>query len=126
MKKVLLSIILFSAVAILASAGPMSEGLREPSFEEKREEVLSELTLAIEDAEAQGKYKCCIDPPCTMCYLGNWIWDDGTCDCDGMIAKGEFDKVCPQCKSGLEEGLCKSTVDEACDPDNEEIFRSAT
>ena len=57
-----------------------------------------------------GKYKCCIKPLCTMCYLGEWAWEDGTCDCDGMIAKGDLDKVCPQCKKGIEEGRCKSEV----------------
>ncbi|MBR9678486.1 MAG: hypothetical protein GOU97_04320 [Nanoarchaeota archaeon] len=77
---------------------------------------MNELSLAVEDATANGDYKCCIDPPCTMCYLGNWLWNDGTCHCDEMILKGEFDKVCPQCKKGLEKGLCKSTADSECNP----------
>jgi hypothetical protein len=54
----------------------------------------------------EGNYRCCIDPPCTMCFMGDWIWDDGTCRCDDMIAQGEDDKVCPQCKGGSEEGTC--------------------
>ena len=110
-------LILISVLLVSAAVG------KELSFEERREEVLSGLSLAIEDAEAQGKYKCCIEPACTMCYMGSWIWDDGTCDCDGMIAAGEFDKVCPQCKRALEEGLCKSAQEEKCDPDSGEIFR---
>lgn len=93
------------------------------SFEEKREKVISELSLAIEEAEKEGKYKCCIEPACTMCYLGDWIWDDGSCYCDDMIAQGENDKVCPQCKKGLEEGLCKS-VDEKCDLNSGDNFKS--
>jgi hypothetical protein len=80
------------------------------SFEEKRGEVLAEMDMAIEHATLEGNYKCCIDPPCTMCFLGHWIWGDGTCDCDGMIAAGEWDKVCPECKSGIEEGRCLSTI----------------
>ncbi len=80
------------------------------SFEEKREQILSELHLAIEEAEEIGKYKCCIEPLCTMCYLGDWIWKDGTCDCDGLIARGEWDRVCPQCQRGIEEGRCKSEI----------------
>ena len=80
----------------------------ENKFEKNREKVLSRLYLAVEEAEEMGKYKCCIEPPCTMCYLGDWLWEDGTCDCDGMIAKDEWDKVCPQCIRGIEEGKCKS------------------
>jgi len=83
-------------------------------FEQKRIRVLNELSLAVEEAKVQGKYKCCIDPPCTMCYLGNWIWKDGSCYCDDMIIKGEFDKVCPECKRGIEEGKCKSTYETRC------------
>ena len=79
---------------------------QEENFEQKRTRVLDELSLAIEDAESQGKYKCCIEPPCTMCYLGDWIWNDGTCDCDGLIKKGDWDNVCPQCIKGIEEGNC--------------------
>ncbi|MFA4855316.1 MAG: hypothetical protein WC634_01855 [archaeon] len=81
---------------------------RQLTFEERRGNILNELSEAINDAKLEGKYGCCIEPPCTMCYLGEWIWDDGYCRCDEMIAKGEFDKVCPQCKKGLEEGKCVS------------------
>ena len=81
------------------------------SFEERRARVLSDLSLAIDDAKAQGRYRCCIEPPCTMCYLGNWIWEDGSCYCDDMIMKGELDKVCPQCKSGG----CESSSGETCE-----------
>ena len=59
-----------------------------------------------------------------MCFLGDWLWDDGTCDCDGMIVKGEWDKVCPQCKKGIEEGFCKSTLEKPCDTESEENFRA--
>ena len=122
MKKIFLAILLL----IAASALLLSAGFREePTFEEKREIVISELNLAIQDAEREGKYKCCIEPACTMCYLGDWIWDDGTCDCDGMIVNGEWEKVCPQCKSGLEEGTCKSATEEeeACDLGSGERFK---
>jgi len=45
-----------------------------------------------------------------MCYLGDWIWKDGTCDCDEMIKRGEWDKVCPQCQKGIKEGKCQSGI----------------
>ncbi|MFH1728185.1 MAG: hypothetical protein ABIA04_07195 [Pseudomonadota bacterium] len=97
---------------------------KEISFEQRREKVISELNFAIENAKEEGKYKCCIEPACTMCYLGHWIWKDGSCYCDDMIAKGEMDKVCPECQKGIEEGFCKSTIEKPCDPESGEIFRS--
>ena len=80
-----------------------------------REEVAQILHLGIQAKVDAGEYRCCIDPPCDMCFLGHWLWDDGACYCDDMIAKGEFDKVCPQCKNGIELGLCKSTQEDFCD-----------
>ncbi len=73
-----------------------------------REQVLGQLYLAIEKAKEDGNYKCCIEPPCTMCYMDNWIWEGGICECDEMIAKRDWDKVCPQCVRGIEEGKCES------------------
>lgn len=87
---------------------------RQDNFEAKRENLLTKLYENIEDAKEIGRYKCCIEPPCTMCYLGNWIWKDGSCYCDEMILKGELDKVCPQCKRGIEEGKCTSTDKAKC------------
>lgn len=85
------------------------------NFEERREDVITGLTVAIEEAKEEGKYNCCIDPACTMCYLGHWLWKDGSCHCDDMIKNGEDDKVCPECKKGLEEGNCKSSEEEFCE-----------
>ena len=116
MKKLIL---FFSFILLLL----ILSGCKKPSFEEKREKVLGELNLAIEEAEEQGRYKCCIEPACTMCYLGNWIWEDGSCYCDDMIANGEMDKVCPQCIRGIEEGSCKSTA-EFCDTKSGENFKA--
>ncbi|MFH1403960.1 MAG: hypothetical protein ABIH11_06815 [Candidatus Altiarchaeota archaeon] len=79
------------------------------SFEERRAGVIGEMNTLIAEQKTDGEYRCCIDPPCDMCFLGHWIWGDGKCRCDDMIAKGEFDKVCPQCKKKAEEGQCKSS-----------------
>lgn len=105
MKKIILVAFLVFVILIAFTAINM----KKENFEQKRERILNELSGAINEARLQGKYKCCIEPPCTMCYLGNWIWEDGTCHCDEMIAKGEIDKVCPQCKKGIGEGKCTST-----------------
>ncbi len=111
-------ILLGSIISLLIIIGCKKQS----SFEEKRDDVLSELNLAIENAEEQGKYKCCIEPACTMCYLGHWLWKDGSCYCDDMIKEGKMDKVCPECKKGIEEGLCSST--EPCDLESGENFRA--
>ena len=108
MKKIFIFfLIIIIAVSVFVFAKPKN-------FEDKRADLLNKLDENIKEAEKQGKYHCCIQPACTMCYLGNWIWDDGTCDCDAMIATGQLDKVCPQCKKGIEEGFCKSQT-EVCD-----------
>ncbi|MBU1939486.1 hypothetical protein KKH30_01855 [Candidatus Micrarchaeota archaeon] len=111
-----------AVIAVVFMLGMMAVGAavilppaKAETFEERRSSVLKELSSSIEGAVQEGKYHCCIDPPCTMCYMGNWLWDDGICRCDEMIAKGEFEKVCPQCKKGLEEGLCKSITGESAE-----------
>jgi len=83
-----------------------------PGFSEQREQLLSDMDSMIHQAKLDGKYRCCIEPPCRMCFLGNWIWDDGTCDCDGEIAKENWDKVCPECKNGMEQGICESATEQ--------------
>lgn len=90
-------------------------GCSKLSLESKRENILTELNIAVKEAKEQGKYGCCIEPPCTMCYLGDWIWDDGSCDCDNMMKEGNWDKVCSQCERGIKEGRCESTQKEVCD-----------
>ena len=81
--------------------------------------AIKNLYRAIEKAEEKGDYKCCIDPPCTMCFLGKWKFEKGTCFCDDAIREGRTEDVCPECKKGLEQGLCKSS--ESCEL-NEEIY----
>ena len=110
MKIKLTIFILITLIAVGTGVFLLQQKTSENVFEKNREKVLSQLYSAIEDAEKMGKYKCCIEPPCTMCYLGDWIWEDGTCDCDKKIAMGEWDKVCPQCIRGIKEGRCKSEI----------------
>jgi hypothetical protein len=85
------------------------------SFQQKRESVMAEMMSTIYGEVAEGNYRCCIEPPCTMCFLGEWKWDDGICRCDDLIAEGDFDNVCPQCKSLIKEGRCKSSLKDACE-----------
>ncbi len=114
----IVAVFLVASMAFVFQGHSMVNGLfplPPEGFVEGRTKILNELSDAIGVAVKEGKYHCCIDPPCTMCFLGDWLWDDGTCDCDGMIAKGEFDKVCPQCKRGIEEGRCISSAQESCE-----------
>lgn len=108
-------LIIFIAIIMIGIMIFVIANSNENKFEKNREKVLSQLYSSIKELKGIGKYKCCIEPPCTMCYLGDWIWNDGSCDCDGMIVKGEFDKVCPQCKKGLEKGQCKYTNQTKCE-----------
>lgn len=79
------------------------------SFETRRANIIADINHAIIQQEEEGNYNCCIEPACTMCFMGDWIWNDGICRCDDMIARGEEEKVCPQCKKGLKNGECKDS-----------------
>lgn len=80
------------------------------------DQAIGDLYDAISIAEEKGVYKCCIEPACTMCYLGHWKFDKGTCYCDDAIAEGRDEDVCPACIKGLKEGDCNSAKDaEFCD-----------
>ena len=76
--------------------------------------VIEELYKGIEVAKEKGEYNCCIEPDCTMCYLGHWKFEKGTCYCDEAIAEGRDEDVCPACVAGLEEGLCESDKEDEC------------
>jgi hypothetical protein len=80
------------------------------SFEQQRAEILSKMDIAIEKAEKDNRYECCIEPPCKMCFLGHWIWKDGSCYCDDMIKENKLNFVCPECLRGIKEGRCESEI----------------
>jgi|SRR3989338_1568389 len=103
MKKLILLFLVLGVVAGIVFGSLYSNF---QSFEEKRGRIIKDMKILINEQAKEGNYRCCIEPPCTMCFMGNWLWDDGICRCDDMIASGEFDKVCPQCKDKLEEGQC--------------------
>lgn len=74
--------------------------------------LVSERDLALQKAVEEGVYKCCITPPCTMCYWEGNPWNNqtaGTCDCDNLIALGK--EPCPQCVTGL----CEKSSDGTCE-----------
>jgi len=120
MKKKLIFLLLFSGVFIGIVFANLYPNFQ--SFEKRRTTIMNDMESLIDQQTKEGNYRCCIEPACTMCFMGNWLWDDGICRCDDMIANGEYDKVCPQCQRGLEEGLCKST-EEPCDLESGDIFK---
>lgn len=64
--------------------------------------VVETRDYGIQKAKENGEYRCCINPPCTMCYMEANQWNNqqaGTCACDDLIAKGE--EPCPQCADAL-------------------------
>ena len=88
--------------------------LLKPDVPKSSGKVIENLYDAIDISKQKGDSNCCIEPACTMCYLGHWKFEEGTCYCDDAIAEGRFDDVCPECKSGIEKGLCTSTKEEEC------------
>lgn len=79
------------------------------SSEEMLQKIIEERDVAITKAVKDGIYNCCINPPCTMCYMEANQWNNekaGTCACDDLIAQGK--EPCPQCKSGREGDSCSS------------------
>ncbi len=73
----------------------------------------------IQMAKLRGDYRCCIEPPCTMCYSEGNKWNygqAGTCGCDDFIAKGE--EPCPQCAQALN---CESQEASKCEVDMDSL-----
>ena len=100
MKKIIFFSVLFLIIGITVTSVM--------SANKSPKDVVADLHKAIDKAEAEGVYNCCIEPACTMCYLGHWKFDVGTCFCDEAITEGRDADVCPECKKGLEEGVCES------------------
>lgn len=52
-----------------------------------------------------AEYECCIEPACSQCIEGNWIFPNGACECRMHLEEGHLDKVCPECRAGIAEGI---------------------
>lgn len=123
------NILLFSllAMALLGiflflrheTTGALSEENFLKSLEKLDSDQVFQLAIQTRDfgiaqAEEEGKYNCCIEPACTMCYLEANQWNNfqaGTCACDALVLAGR--EPCPQCKKegcsaeDHESGTCK-------------------
>lgn len=112
-KNKLPSIIIVLSALVIGWLGATSfiPRFKEPSPQEMYNQLISQRDIAIQKAVERGDYRCCIHPPCTMCYMEANQWNNykaGTCACDDLIAEGK--KPCPQC----ERGLCETTEDGTC------------
>ncbi|PIU15517.1 hypothetical protein COT20_01610 [bacterium (Candidatus Gribaldobacteria) CG08_land_8_20_14_0_20_39_15] len=104
MKKFIFIVLIFLLGGI---AGYLFFNIQNPTFEKLAPEamyqrLINERDFAIAKAIERGDYRCCINPPCTMCYMEANQWNNftaGTCACDDLIAQGK--DPCPQCKKGL-------------------------
>jgi len=119
MQKIFFSFLIIFFVGLVI--GYSSFSIRNPKFEnlgteEMYKRIIKERDYAINKAVEAGVYKCCINPPCSMCYMeaNQWNnWKAGTCACDDLIAKGK--EPCPQCKEklcGIRGGSCDLNVTE--------------
>ena len=107
----------FLLLVIAAGVSFLITKRQNPAFEtlnaqEMHKRIIKERDFAIQKAVEAGDYRCCIEPPCTMCYMEANQWNNftaATCVCDDLIAQGK--EPCPQCKRGLcetsTEGTCK-------------------
>jgi hypothetical protein len=106
MKKIILIIFILLTGGM---AGYLFFIFQNPIFEklgayQMYDKIIKERDYAIGQAVMAGDYRCCINPPCTMCYMEENKWNNyvaGTCACDDLIARGE--EPCPQCKRGLDD-----------------------
>jgi len=107
MNKIIITILIFSIGAI---AGYLIFSVQNPNFENLSPEkmykqIIKERDYAINQVVARGDFRCCINPPCTMCYMEANQWNNftaGTCACDDLIAQGK--EPCPQCERELCDG----------------------
>ncbi len=108
--KPIIVVVIITLIIIGVSVGYLAQNILSPTFsdlssDDMYQEIIEERDIAISKAVDDGVYRCCIDPPCTMCYMEANQWNNdepGTCLCDDLIAEGK--EPCPQCKSGICEG----------------------
>lgn len=81
---------------------PDLKDFKELNPEDLRQRIIKERDYGISQAVMAGLYRCCISPPCSMCYMEANQWNYGkvgACACDDFIAKSEA--PCPQCQKAM-------------------------
>lgn len=107
-RRITIAIALFAVIvmglSLLAATGMTGfVTAREKGPEGMRAEIFKSIYATINKAKEQGLYACCIEPPCTMCFLKGtdheFTSEGKYCNCDKLIAEGR--EPCPQCVRGL-------------------------
>jgi len=91
----------FSAALMLWISGCVREA-GAPDFSQQETaaqvaEVKAEIEVAKTNLAQEGKYKCCIKPPCDWCVVKS-----GGCSCENMVDMDQ--PVCPECGLGWKQG----------------------
>ncbi len=110
MRKLIMLILVLLIVGIAGLSGyfihkKQDDNLTGLSPAEMHDKIIQERDYAISLAADRGDYRCCITPPCTMCYQEANRWNNytaGTCACDDLVAQGK--EACPQCEKGSPAG----------------------
>lgn len=115
---ILLIIVVSGLIGYFLHNPPQSLSFKSLSPNEQHSKIIEQRDYAINQAVLAGDYRCCINPPCTMCYTEGNKWNygkAGTCACDEFIARGE--DPCPQCVKGLikDTGTSCEISSEKCD-----------
>lgn len=113
-KYLILGIITVFGISVLVAAVAFSARAKE-SYQNMEPEQLHQFVIeardyGIKQAKERGEYRCCIEPPCAMCYMEANQWNNqtaGTCACDDLIAEGK--EPCPQCANAI---FCDSQEEE--------------
>jgi hypothetical protein len=94
--------ILVLAVILLISFFPIINN-HDMSMEEKREGFISLKNDMVGDLISQGKYRCCLEKPCTYCIEKTPGHGEGaTCDCLSDVVNGVH--PCGECIGEILEG----------------------
>ncbi len=92
---------IFAIFLVTAALALAHEGPKKPEKPTKAkadlEKAKKQLRQARKEAEAQGKYACCVKPGCSICLL-----TEGSCSCAAKAASGLG--VCGECLGGWKSG----------------------
>ncbi len=112
MSKIKRITILISVIAIVAAGIPVilhKTNMTDMAMEnfygksDTRIAFADKQKAAIYQLVKEGKYRCCIENPCSYCFLNSTPEEDGTiCDCLDEVMNGEH--PCGECMGEILEG----------------------
>ncbi|NOY35917.1 MAG: hypothetical protein GXP44_03335 [bacterium] len=98
-----LAIVLAAAVGVAGSAFFLMPRMEMNHGAERNKEIIAASRDGIKDLLAQGRYKCCLDKPCSYCFADPEHQDrELVCDCLEDIMNGKH--PCGECIGEILEG----------------------